>query len=228
MYGMESRFIMLKEAVFEAWRERKTIAVFGEPGNFATNWRLGPDKDYGKSPDRIVYVRNSEENRALWILDQPWSSRIGNEVVTAALHRINSKSATVEDQELIKDITGQNGIGGLVSRWMWFYRNYGDEIIKEAHDLVVPKVEVEKVEPRLAPEKTVVEPQPEQQPQPQPEAKPLYKSRTVIGNILATIIVSLLSTAGINLPPEQAATLVATFFTLLNLFFRAITKGPIK
>ena len=227
MADMESRFIVLKEAVFEAWKQRKSIAVLGEPGSsFGTNWRLGPDKRYNNPPDDVVYVRSSEENQALWIMDQPWSSKIGNEIVSAAIHRINSKIATKEDEELIKDITGQNNIDGLVSRWEWFYRNYGDKIIKEAHDLVVPKevVEIKKEEepkPEVKTEKEkiiVVEPEP----------KPLYKSRTVVGNIIATIVMSILSVIGIDLPPEQVATLVATFYTLLNLFFRAITKEPIR
>lgn len=227
MEDPEARFMKFREAVFEAWKERKSIAVFGEPGSsFGTNWRLGPDKDYNKPIAGTVYVRDSNENRALWIMDQPWSSKVGNELVTAAIHRINSKMATDEDWELIKDITGQNTIEGLIKRWEWFYKHYGDKIIKEAHDLVVPPevkkvvevVEEKKEEKPVEKEKIIVV---------EPEGKPIYKSRTVIGNVVAAILIPIF-VQQFGMSTEEAAVFASAVFALLNMFFRAITDKPVR
>jgi|GEM_PF-5547987 len=62
----------------------------------------------------------------------------------------------------------------------------------------------------------------------QKEAKPLYKSRTIIGNILAVLVVVLASLAGLKLSEEQAAETVALVFAMLNMFFRAISDKPIR
>jgi len=58
----------------------------------------------------------------------------------------------------------------------------------------------------------------------EPEAKPVYKSRTVVGNAIVAIIVALLAKAGVHVSPEQ----VAAVFAILNWFFRAITKQPVR
>lgn len=60
------------------------------------------------------------------------------------------------------------------------------------------------------------------------DAKPIYKSRTIIGNILAAIIISLAAHFGLDVSEEQAAQLVSIIFTLLNMFFRAITDKPVR
>jgi len=60
------------------------------------------------------------------------------------------------------------------------------------------------------------------------DAKPVYKSRTIIGNILAAIITPLAAHFGLNLSGEQVALLVSIIFTLLNMFFRAITDKPVR
>jgi len=60
------------------------------------------------------------------------------------------------------------------------------------------------------------------------DAKPVYKSRTIIGNILAAVIVSAAAKIGLNMSEEQVAQLVSIIFMLLNMFFRAITDKPVR
>ncbi|MEM2606876.1 MAG: hypothetical protein QW101_07480 [Ignisphaera sp.] len=67
----------------------------------------------------------------------------------------------------------------------------------------------------------VVETKPEE---PIEEAKPIYKSKTVITNVLAIIIVALLRMVGIEISAEQVVAILGS----LNVILRAITKQPIK
>lgn len=57
-----------------------------------------------------------------------------------------------------------------------------------------------------------------------PMPKPIYKSKTVIVNILIALIVNILTMYGINLTPQD----VANIFLTLNIILRFITKQPIS
>lgn len=67
----------------------------------------------------------------------------------------------------------------------------------------------------------VVETKPEE---PIEEAKPVYRSKTVITNVLAIIIVALLRMAGIEITAEQVVAILGS----INVILRAITKQPIR
>lgn len=56
------------------------------------------------------------------------------------------------------------------------------------------------------------------------EVKPAYKSKTVVGNVLIAILIALASMLGIQLSPEE----VATIFAVVNIILRFFTKQPIK
>lgn len=60
------------------------------------------------------------------------------------------------------------------------------------------------------------------------DVKPIYKSRTIVGNIIAAIIVSTAAKFGLSMSEEQVAQLVSIIFMLLNMFFRAITDKPVR
>lgn len=56
------------------------------------------------------------------------------------------------------------------------------------------------------------------------ESKPIYKSKTVVLNALAIILVYLLSAYGIEISTEEAV----TFLSVLNIILRVITNTKIK
>jgi len=59
------------------------------------------------------------------------------------------------------------------------------------------------------------------------EAKPIYKSRTVIGNVVAAILIPIF-VQQFGMSTEEAAAFASAVFALLNMFFRAITDKPVR
>jgi len=103
-------------------------------------------------------------------------------------------------------------------------QQFKEQLYKEAEAiLTVPQP----VEPEKKPI-TVETPDGKEGKKKQEEVKPIYRSRTVIGNLLAVLIVMLASQAGLKLSEEQAAEIVALIFALMNLFFRAISDKPVR
>lgn len=56
------------------------------------------------------------------------------------------------------------------------------------------------------------------------ETKPIYKSKTVITNALAIILVYLLGAYGVEISTEEAV----TFLSVVNILLRLITNTKIK
>lgn len=56
------------------------------------------------------------------------------------------------------------------------------------------------------------------------EAKPIYKSKTVTGNVFLVVLVNLLSLFGINVSVET----ISTIFAMYNIIVRFFTNKPIK
>lgn len=57
--------------------------------------------------------------------------------------------------------------------------------------------------------------------------KPWYKSKTIWTNIIAIIAV-ILAEYGINIPPEQYATIAAIIIAIINIILRGITKSKLS
>lgn len=215
--------------------ERRINELFdlaGRYGNLAIRVKLGDKGDYktyltrdvDEPPRYEIILNNEKEERVFRMFRYPdLECEFIKEIVKHRIERgvkveqilekgVKLDDLTVLDPVIVSDYYFKtkyfSGSKGLYEVRSELRARYKDELISEAKSIL--GITDEKLEETVI--ATEIEP------------KPIYKSKTIITNVIAMVIVALLKSLGIDVSVEQIAYALCS----LNVILRLLTKQPIR
>ncbi|MEM2877871.1 MAG: hypothetical protein QXY41_07370 [Thermoproteota archaeon] len=178
-------------------------------------------------PVKVIDLNNLNEEKIFRLFRFPEleNEEIKREVERKILHgssveKLLEKGIKIEeliplDPTAIEDYTFKNkyfsGGKSLLEIRSNLRSKYKDQLINQALSITLP-------------EKTKEKEKEETKEEEKEEAKPVYKSKTILTNIIVAFIITVARYLGIELTVEQ----VTAFLSSINIALRFLTKSPIK